>query len=155
MVSCYASQFQVPGASRRIASKGFNMDITTNFTILKWEEESFSELEGAAKLTSANVEYQYSGPLSGTSVVKYIMAYDSAGGAIYHGLERVVGELNGCAGSFVLQHQGVFQDGKIDQKSIILDNSGSGQLRGISGSASLQTGHQDSYCMDLSYRLPE
>jgi len=129
------------------------MDISANFSILKWEEESFSEIEGAGKLTCASVEYRYQGHLTGTSVVKYIMAYDRDGSAQFHGLERFNGELDGKRGSFVLQHQGVFANGKIDQKSLILENSGSDELTGIHGSAKLKTGHQESYNMNFTYQL--
>jgi len=130
------------------------MEITAHFSIMKWQEENFSQLEGAGKLTCASVAYQYQGPLEGSSEVKYIMAYDNDGRAVYQGFERVIGTLEGRSGSFVLQHHGVFEAGKIDQQSVILENSGSGDLTGISGSARLQTGHADSYNLDLSYQLP-
>jgi len=131
------------------------MDIAANFTIKQWQEETYSEVESAGKLTCASVEYHYQGRLSGIGVVKYVMAYDRDRNARYYGLERFSGELDGNAGSFVMQHQGVFAGGKIDQESLILEKSGTDGLLGLRGSARLQTGHQESYQMNLTVELSD
>lgn len=131
------------------------MDIQAKFKILKWEEQPYSELENAGKLSLAQVEFDYIEGIVGQGRVNFLMAYDSQGKAVYSGFERIQGEIGGRTGSFVLQHQGVFSNGEIDQHSSVLANSGTGQFGGISGDATLKTGHQEVHSMAFHLQIPD
>lgn len=53
----------------------------------------------------------FTGDIAGEGRVEYLMMYRSTGSATFVGLERVIGQVAGKAGSFVLQRTGVFEDG--------------------------------------------
>jgi Protein of unknown function (DUF3224). len=81
------------------------------FTIKSWDEKPYSEGEDLPKLTRAAVAKTFAGDITGDGHVEYLMMYRSDGSATFVGLERVVGQVAGKAGSFVLQRTGVFENG--------------------------------------------
>ncbi len=52
---------------------------TGAFTVSKWEENPYQEIEGAAKLNMAEIEQAYSGGLIGRSEIRYLMLYPGEG----------------------------------------------------------------------------
>src|SRR5437763_15492944 len=95
------------------AAEGRDMKHVANsrFTIKSWDEKPYSEGQDLPKLTRAIVSKTYTGDIAGEGHVEYSMMYRSDGSAACVGLERVVGHVAGKAGSFVLQHTGVFESG--------------------------------------------
>src|SRR5204862_7603836 len=83
----------------------------SRFTIKSWDEKSYSEGQDLPKLTRASVTKTLTGDIAGEGHVEYLMMYHSDGSAMFVGLERVVGNLAGNAGSFVLQRTGTFENG--------------------------------------------
>ena len=77
---------------------------------------------------------QFSGPLQATSVVHMLaVGTDVPGSAAYVAIERVAGTLDGRAGTFFLQHNGVMNRGAATLLLTIVPDSGTGGLQGISG----------------------
>ena len=75
------------------------------------------------------------------------------GSAGYVALERVTGTLTGLAGSFVLQHGGLMDRGQASLSVVIVPDSGTDQLTGISGRLDIVIeGKKHSYV--LEYTLP-
>src|SRR5437762_13700230 len=83
----------------------------SRFAIKKWEEKPYSEGEDLPKMTRAAVTKTFTGDIAGEGHVEYLMMYRSDGSATFVGLERVVGQLAGKPGSFVLQRTGGFEHG--------------------------------------------
>ena len=83
----------------------------SRFAIKNWDENPYSEGQGLPKMTRAAVTKTFTGDIEGEGHVEYLMMYGSDGSATFVGLERVVGQLAGKAGSFVLQRTGVFENG--------------------------------------------
>ena len=81
------------------------------FTITSWDEKPYGEGEDRPKLTRATVTKTFTGDIAGEGQVEYLMMYRGDGSATFVGLERVVGQVAGKAGSFVLQRTGVFENG--------------------------------------------
>jgi hypothetical protein len=125
------------------------MNLIAKFKILKWEEQPYSEVDHAGKLSLAEVEFNYIEGVIGQGRVNFLMSYDSQGKALYCGFERIQGEIAGKTGSFVLRHQGVFANGEIDQQSSVVSDSGTADFSGISGKGALKTGHQEEHAMEL------
>ncbi len=98
---------------------------------------------------------EFSGDLSGTSEGEMLTAVtDTPGSAGYVALERVDGTLAGRTGSFVLQHFGLAQESGNRLTIEIVPDSGSGELRSISGTMEIEAdehGHRYS----LSYTLAD
>ncbi|MHC1562269.1 DUF3224 domain-containing protein [Actinomycetospora sp. C-140] len=123
------------------------------FTIDVWEPaegDALAEPEGRGPATGrALVRKTYTGPLVGTSVAE-LLTTQGEGGAAYLAQERVVGELEGRAGSFVLQHGAAGGDGQeLRQWAYVVAGSGTGGLAGLQGTGILA--HE---LLTLDYELP-
>ncbi|MDL5155279.1 DUF3224 domain-containing protein [Actinomycetospora termitidis] len=104
------------------------------FTIDAWEETTYDDPAEGPKLTRVVVRKTYDGVLRGTGVAEVLTA--QGGGSGFVASERIVGTLDGRAGSFVIQHGGLADpDGTTSTFGAIVPSSGTGELAGISGEA--------------------
>ena len=86
------------------------------------------------------LDKQFHGDLLGTSKGQMLAAMtemkDSAG---YVAIEQVTGSLGGRSGSFALQHFGVMNRGMQELIVRVVPDSGTGELRGLSGAMTIDT----------------
>jgi hypothetical protein len=108
--------------------------LEATFSVTSWEETPFDERRAVATLTEALVEKTYEGEINGTSVTKWLMAYEPDKSASFVGLERIVGVVDGRRGSLVVQHVGRFADGVASAELTVV--SGTDQLAAVRGSGS-------------------
>jgi hypothetical protein len=88
-----------------------------------------------AKLGRMSIDKQFHGGLEGTSQGEMLSAMtDIKGSAGYVAIERVNGTLDGRRGSFVLQHNATMNRGEPFLNIIVVPDSGSGELAGLTGS---------------------
>ena len=100
------------------------------------------------------VAKSFAGPLTAVSKGDMLTgAGGVAGSAAYVMIERVTGTLDGKAGSFALAHIGVMDRGKPELRVMIVPDSGSGGLAGISGTLVIRI-EGGKHFYDLDYRLP-
>jgi hypothetical protein len=125
----------------------------TRFAIKSWDEKPYSEGEGLPKLTRAAVTKTFTGDIAGEGHVEYLMMYRSDGSATFVGFERVVGQIAGKAGSFVLQRTGVFENGTAKESYVVVPGSGTGELQGLRGEGTSAVGHGMEHPLTLSYEL--
>jgi len=123
------------------------------FTIKSWDEKPYSEGEDLPKLTRAAVAKTFAGDISGDGHVEYLMMYRSDGSATFVGLERIVGQVAGKTGSFVLQRTGVFENGMAKESYFVVPGSGTGDLRGLRGEGTSAVGHGIEHPLTLNYEL--
>ena len=128
---------------------------SARFAIQSWDEKPYGEGPGLPKLTRASVRKLYTGDIRGDGQVEYLMMYRADGSATFVGLERIVGEIGGRTGSFVLQRTGVFEDGQAKESYAVVAGSGTGGLRGFRGDGSSSLGHGMEHPFTLSYELGE
>jgi hypothetical protein len=121
------------------------------FQITNWDEKTYQEIEGVAKLSSAKVTQSYTGAIEGTSSVEYLMAYTVQGTANFVGLERISGTVAGKTGTFVLQHVGSFSEGKARSAWTIIAGSGTAELADLLGSGSYVAGHGEPAQVTFTY----
>lgn len=96
-------------------------------------EPPFLEHDGL-KLNRNVVRKEYSGDVAGSSEAQMIAALTGTpGSAGYVAIEHFTGSVAGRAGSFVLQHVGVMNRGDATLEVLIVPDSGTGDLAGISG----------------------
>jgi hypothetical protein len=117
-----------------------SQDSSSTFEITGWEEETYEEIEGSAKLTLANVTQTYTGAITGSSSVRYLMSYTSFGTASFVGIERVTGTIEEKSGTFVLQHVGEYVDGSARSSWTVIGGSGTGDLENLRGSGKYEAG---------------
>ena len=123
------------------------------FAIKKWDEEPYNEGQDQPKLTRASVTKTYTGDIEGEGQVEYLMMYRKDGSATFVGLERVVGQIGGKAGTLVLQRTGVFEGGQAKESYSVIPGSGTGDLQGLVGDGSSAVGHGMEHPFTLSYEL--
>jgi hypothetical protein len=126
---------------------------TATFGIKSWDEKPWHEGDDGRKLTRATVVKTYSGDLEGEGTMEYVMAYASEASAIYVGIELVDGRLGGRAGTFAMKDAGTFEDGVAASSFEIVEGSGTGELAGITGRASVDATKADTQTMTLEYDL--
>ncbi len=119
------------------------MQAQATFEGKAWDEKPYSEIEGVNKLTRANIVNVYQGDIDGQGTLDYLLFYRDQTGGTFIGYERVTGRLCGRSGSFVMQHEGSFENGTISCTVSVVPGSGSGDLRGLQGKGSFVAHHTD------------
>lgn len=76
------------------------------------------------------------------------------GSAGYVAIEQVSGTLGGKTGSFVLQHNATLDRGKPRLQIIVVPDSGTGELVGISGKMSVEVAPDGAHSYEFDYELP-
>jgi len=88
----------------------------------------------AANLGRMSIDKQFHGDLEGASQGEMLSVMaEVKGSAGYVAIERVSGTLNNRRGSFVLQHNATMNRGEPSLNIIVVPDSGSGELAGLSG----------------------
>jgi hypothetical protein len=109
----------------------------------------------AEGLSRFSINKQIHGDLEATTKGEMFSGGDPKQGAAgYVAIEVVTGTLNGKHGGFALEHLGTMDQNGPKMSVVIVPGSGTGDLKGISGSLDIQIANgQHSY--DLEYTLPE
>jgi hypothetical protein len=123
------------------------------FSIKSWDEKPYSEGQDLPKLTRAVVTRTFIGDIVGEGQVEYLMMYRGDGSATFVGIERVIGNVAGKAGSFVLQRTGVFENGVAKESYVVIVGSGTGELLGLRGEGTSAVGHGTEHPLTLNYEL--
>jgi len=112
------------------------------------------ERDGSA-LGAMTLAKVFHGDLDGTSAGSMLTASSTAtpGSAAYVAVERFEGTLGGRKGAFALVHRGVMSAAGRDLSITIVPDSGSGDLKGISGTLTIDI-RDGKHFYDLSYALP-
>ncbi len=123
---------------------------TGEFKITSWNEDTYKELEGGAKLTRASVTQGFTGDIEGEGAVEWLMCYSLEGTARFVGLQRVEGSLGGRGGSFVVECAGDFDGGQAKGNWKVVPGSATGDLTGLGGTGAFQAplGSKASYNLD-------
>jgi len=130
------------------------------YTVKKWEENMCEQISSEMKMTKASVEYGFSGAIDGKASVEYLMFYSHFdpkdqhnSSASYVGLIRFDGKLAGRSGSFVMKDNGAFEGGTANSTLQIAEGSGTGALRGITGTGMYRADRQGAR-LELDYDVP-
>ncbi|MER7168812.1 DUF3224 domain-containing protein [Micromonospora sp. NPDC000207] len=127
--------------------------VTASFKIESWDEEEWQESPEGMKFSKAQVTKTFTGELSGTSRAQFLFAYGQGGNG-YVGHERLDVSIGGSKGSFVLQHQAV---GLVSDEGgaewHIVPGTGTGDLAGIQGTASMRRLPDGGHTFNLTYDI--
>jgi hypothetical protein len=112
--------------------------IEGTFTITAQPEPPF-ETSDDVVLGRTTFEKVFVGPLDATSTVWMTYARTpTTGSAGYVAIERVVGSLDGRAGSFIFQHGGIMDRGASSLSLAVVPDSATAQLVGLRGRMEIQ-----------------
>jgi hypothetical protein len=120
---------------------------TASFVLDKWEPQATDEAAGT-EFARVAIAKTFTGAIEGTSTVEMLTASNAASRA-YVGFERLAVSVDGRKGAFVLHHSA--DDSGLRLK--ILTGSGSGELTGISGAASIEMDAEQNHTFTLTYEL--
>lgn len=108
----------------------------------------------ADTLGRMSIDKVFTGDLEATSKGEMLTAMTGTeGSAVYVAIERVEGTLDGRQGSFVLHHRGVMHAGEQELEIFVVPESGTGELRGISGKMQIRI-EEGKHFYEFEYRLP-
>lgn len=113
-----------------------------------------NEAAQAAGLGRMSIEKQFHGDLEATSSGEMLAAQTEVkGSAGYVAMERVSGVLQGRKGSFVLQHTGTMQRGTSKMSVTIVPDSGTDDLKGITGEMAIIISSGGAHTFEFDYEL--
>lgn len=111
---------------------------------------------GDPLLNRMTLEKQYQGDLVATGTGQMLTAgTEVKGSGAYVAIERVTGTLKGRSGAFVLQHTGTMaQDAPPQLTIVVVPDSGTGQLKGLTGKMTIVIATDGKHSYDFDYTLP-
>ena len=121
------------------------------FEVQSWDENTYVELEGDAKLTRASVGQAFTGDLEGEGSVEWLMCYREDKTADFVGLQRFVGSLGSRSGSFVMTTQGSFDGTEAKGSLAVVARSGTEELSGITGKGAFAAPLGSTASVELDY----
>ena len=96
---------------------------------------------GEDALGRLTLDKTYHGDLEATSKGQMLAFRSSVNGSAgYVAMEQVTGTLHGKEGTFVLQHSGIMNRGNGDLTVLVVPDSGTGELTGLSGTMRIEVG---------------
>ena len=102
-------------------------------------DEPACDMGGGVSSGHYRFDKRFHGALAASSVVHMLaVGTDVPGSAAYVAIERLDGSLDGRAGTFFLQHNGVMNRGAATLSLTIVPDSGTGELQGISGRMAIE-----------------
>src|SRR5579859_1287227 len=106
-------------------------------------------------LARMTLDKQYLGDLEATGQGQMLTAGTAVkGSGAYVAIEKVSGTLKGRTGSFVLQHSGTMTQNVPQLTIIVVPDSGTGQLAGITGKMTITIAPGGKHSYDFEYTLP-
>lgn len=150
-VSAEAQTTVSPGPqSEKEASVSNHASGPFDVKVIKQEDAS-----GDTSLGRFVLDKQYHGELEATGKGQMLTASTEVkGSGAYVAIERVTGTLKGREGTFALQHMGTMTQNVPQLTISIVPDSGTGQLKGISGKMNIVIAPDGKHSYELEYTLP-
>jgi hypothetical protein len=105
-------------------------------------------------LNRMTLDKQYHGDLEATGIGQMLTAgTDVKGSGAYVAIEKVTGTLEGKKGTFILQHAGTMTREVPQLAIVIVPDSGTGELQGISGKMKIKFADGGKHFYELDYTL--
>jgi hypothetical protein len=113
-----------------------------------------TQVARAANIARLTIDKRFHGDLEGTGKGEMLaIQSDVPGSAGYVAMERVTGTLKGRSGGFILQHSATMTRGAPISSVVVVPDSGSGELRGISGKMTITVAADGGHTYELDYRI--
>ncbi len=127
---------------------------TGSFDVKVTPQKPDTQVARAANLSRLTIDKRFHGDLEGISKGEMLaLQTDTQGSAGYVALERVTGKLKGRSGGFVLQHSATMNRGKPESAITVVPDSGSGELRGISGHMNIVAAADGTHTYEFDFKV--
>jgi len=128
--------------------------VTGSFQVKVTPQKPDTQIARAANLGRLTIDKRFHGELEAISKGEMLATQTEVkGSAAYVALERVTGTLKGRAGSFVLQHSATMIRGKPASSITVVPDSGTGELKGITGKMSITIAPDGAHSYEFDYRV--
>ena len=145
---------QSPSSDSGATQKGANVIQAKGTFDVKVDPQGEADKAEGSTLARMSLDKKYHGDLeAGAKGTMLTAGTDVKGSAGYVAIERVTGTLNGKTGSFVLQHNATLSRGTPMQNIIVVPDSGTGQLAGITGKLTVIIA-DGKHSYEFDYTLP-
>lgn len=127
---------------------------TATGTILhnNWDEKPYNEVAGL-KSTEAKIDLVLHGELEATGPCRFLMQYPTPETCHYAGYLVLTGTLAGRTGTFIVYETGTWKDGVASSSWQVVEGSGTGDLKGLTGAGSYAAEHDKTVHYRLEYEL--
>jgi hypothetical protein len=119
-----------------------------------YEEEPYDDRDGTI-LGRVHITRTFSGDIEGTATAELLTATTNEGSAAYVALDRIAGRLGAREGSFVLQHHGTVSPLGAETAGAVVPDSGTGELKGLSGKGEISVDADGNHQLTLEYELEQ
>ena len=127
---------------------------TGSFDVKVTVQKPDTQVARAANLSRLTIDKRFHGDLEGISKGEMLaLQTETKGSAGYVALERVTAKLKGKSGSFVLQHSATMDRGDSHAEIVVVPDSASGELRGLSGKMVITVAADGSHSYELDFKL--
>jgi hypothetical protein len=145
---------QSPSSDSGATQKGATVIQAKGTFDVKVDPQGEADKAEGSTLARMSLDKKYHGDLeAGAKGTMLTAGTDVKGSAGYVAIERVTGTLNGKTGSFVLQHNATLSRGTPMQNIIVVPDSGTGQLAGITGKLTVIIA-DGKHSYEFDYTLP-
>ena len=110
------------------------------------------ERDGKPAIPRLAIAKRYHGDLDATADAEMLVSGSASSGA-YVAIENVRGTLSGKNGTFALQHSGTADRGTQSLSITVVPDSGTGDLKGLSGRMSIRIEKDGRHFYELEYSL--
>lgn len=124
------------------------------FEITGWDEEDVHDADGV-RIYRVKVAKSITGELEGTAQGWMTMAMAPGDSAAYVGFDRLEVTVGGRTGAFVIRHNASMHAGGGDASWDIVPGSGTGDLVGIHGTASVARDDDGNHTYAIDYDLTD
>jgi hypothetical protein len=109
---------------------------------------------GDPLLNRMTLDKQYHGDLEATGIGQMLTAgTDVKGSGAYVAIEKVTGTLEGKKGTFILQHAGTMTREVPQLAIVVVPDSGTSDLKGISGNMKIKFAEGGKHFYELDYTM--
>lgn len=127
---------------------------TGPFDVKVTPQKPDTQIARAANLGRLTIDKRFHGDLEGISKGEMLATQTEVpGSAGYVALERISGTLKGRAGGFVLQHSATMTRGKPVSSITVVPDSGTGELRGLSGKMTITVASDGAHSYEFDFNL--
>ncbi len=122
---------------------------------VKREMQPAADLGDGVQAAHMRFDKRFHGPLDAISIVHmFAVGTATEGSAAYVAVERIVGSIDGCTGTFCMQHSGTMDRGTPSLTVAVVPDSGTDALAGLRGTLAIDiVDGRHFYTFD--YSLPE
>ena len=128
--------------------------VTGSLQVKVTPQKPDTQIARAANLGRLTIDKRFHGELEAISKGEMLATHTEVeGSAAYVALERVTGKLKGRTGSFVLQHSATMVRGKPASLITVVPDSGTGELKGLSGKMSITIAPDGAHSYEFDFRV--